>query len=338
MNSHQEQQATESHDNRFIRHPVVTLMVFWVGALLICLLAIEVFLRCFSGLGNPPLYDLSPLYGYRLKANQVIEPKGGAGFLYAARLTTNNLGLRAAADWDADPTGKILFLGDSVTFGGQYIADSQLFSSVVAGNLSGWQVGNGGVNAWGVENIVGLVMDYHFMPAEVVVTCIIEGDFYRGMTHASSMPIWTVKPSTSLQHLLMHFIWKINRFRYGNYFKKRAWEDDHLNKVIDKATKRLSELDQYLKKKNIRHFIFILPTRSQVIEGEPIDPLVEQALRRYGIDAEYLLLKLLSGDSTRTIRKSWFHDEVHLEIAGHNTYGREISEIILDSLVEASDR
>ena len=189
-----ERKFGNNSDNLFTRQPVATISVLLTIFLLICLLTLELFLKTFSGLGNPPLYELSPLYGYRLKANQVIEPRGGLGFLYGARLTTNNLGLRAADEWDSNPSGKILFLGDSVTYGGQYIADTQLFSSVAGKRLSGWQVVNGGINAWGVENIVGLMMDYGFSPAEVVETCIIEGDFYRGITRATSMPLWTERP------------------------------------------------------------------------------------------------------------------------------------------------
>jgi hypothetical protein len=289
--------------------------------MLICLLVLELFLRTFSGLGNPPLYDLSPLYGYRLKANQLIEPRWSIGFLYGARITTNNLGLRGAAEWGPNPAGKILFLGDSVTYGGQYVSDTQLFSSVAGSRLPGWQVGNGGVNAWGIGNILGLVKDYEFLPAEVVVTCVIEGDFYRGTARASSLPLWIEPPKFALQDLLMQGLWRVHNARYGNPADAVVQDKVHLDRIVDRAARRLKDLDGYLKHHNVQHFIFILPTRSQVVNGEPPDPRVEQGLKRYAINAEYLLPELMALESDRGKRRKWFHDEVHLDVPGHHIYG-----------------
>lgn len=324
----------EERDNRFSRRPVTTISVLLTIALLLCMLAGELFLRTFSGLGNPPLYELSPLYGYRLKAGQNIEPKGGMGFLYAARLTTNNLGLRAAEDWSPDPGGKILFLGDSVTYGGQYVPDAELFSSIAGSRLPGWQVGNGGINAWGVENIVGLVKDYGFTPAEVVVTCVIEGDFYRGLTRASSLPLWTERPHFALQDLLMNLIWRANESRYGSSIDAVVQDEAHLDKIVDRAAKRLKALKRYLDRRGMRFFLFILPTRSQIVAGVAPDHRVEQALKKYGITADYLLPDLLALEPDAEKKREWFHDEVHLEPAGHQAYGTLIGKELTLELQE----
>ncbi|KPK29649.1 MAG: hypothetical protein AMK70_15535 [Nitrospira bacterium SG8_35_1] len=325
-------QRGDNSGNWFARHPVSTITALLSIALLLCLLIFELFLRTFSGLGNPPLYEISPLYGYRLKPSQIIEPRGGVGFLYGARVTTNNLGLRAAAEWDSNPAGKILFMGDSVTYGGQYIGDNQLFSSVAESRLPGWQVGNGATNAWGIENIAGLIKDYDFSPAEVVVTCVIEGDFYRGLTRASSMPLWTERPVFALQDLLMHSIWRVNKSRYDNWADQLANDEDHLDKIVDRAARHLKDLDNYLQQKQIAHFIFILPTRSQIVDEEPPDDLVEQMLQKYQINVEYLLPKLLPLEPDLEKRREWFHDEAHLEVSGHQTYGILIGDSLAKGL------
>jgi len=322
--------------NRFARHPVATIVALLTIAFLFCLVALELFLKTFTGLGNPPLYELSPLYGYRLKANQVIEPRGGMGFLFGARVTTNNLGLRAADEWNSSSAGKILFLGDSVTYGGQYVADDQLFSSVAGSSLPGWEVGNGGTNAWGVENIVGLIKDYGFSPAEVVVTCVIEGDFYRGLTRASSLPIWTGRPSFALQDLLMHFVWRVNESRYGSSVDPIGQDEAHLDRIVDRAAKRLKDLEIYLRRQGVRPVLFILPNQDEIIQGEPPDPRVEQALKRYDISAEYLLKKLLELEPNREKRRKWFHDDVHLEVPGHQAYGMFIGDSLARILPDRS--
>jgi hypothetical protein len=323
--------------NRFARHPGKTISVVLFSFLLIGLMALELFLRSFSGLGNPVLYELSPLYGFRPKPNQVIEPKGGIGFLYGARVTINNLGLRAAGEWDVSPANKVIFLGDSVTYGGQYVADDQLFSSIAGSALPGWQTGNGGVNAWGVENIAGLVLDYGFSPAEIVVTCLIEGDFYRGTTRVSSVPFWTERPRFALQDLLMQFIWRVNESRYGSSIDGMIQDAHHLDRIVDRAAKRLRGLDDHYKQQHIQHFIFVLPTRSQVFDKAPLDDLVRQALIRYDIDAQYLLPKLLAMEKDASQRREWFHDEVHLEVSGHTAYGALIGETVAASRLVIGD-
>ncbi|MFA7382061.1 MAG: hypothetical protein WC001_01280 [Desulfurivibrionaceae bacterium] len=307
--------------NRFARHPMATISAVLLLALLLGFLSLELFLKTFSGLGNPVLYELSPLYGYRPKPNQIIEPKGGMGFLYGSRVTTNNLGLRAAGKWDNNSSGKILFLGDSVTYGGQYVSDEQLFSSVAGKSLPGWQIGNGGVNGWGIGNILGLVKSYGFTPAEIVVTCLIEEDFYRGKRSAWSVPFWYERPGSALQDLLMHFVWRVNELRYDGAIASVHEDDDHLDKIVNRASSRLQQLENYYKEKHIRHFIFILPTRNQVVNGEPADERVRLALEKYGITAKYLLPKLRAFEPAKSLRRNWFHDNVHLEPSGHSVYG-----------------
>jgi len=327
-----ERQQLENSQNLFTRHPFATIAILLTIFVLVFIPALELFLKTFSGLGNPPLYELSPLYGYMLKPNQVIEPRGNIAFLYGARLTTNNLGLRAADDWDSKPAKKILFLGDSVTYGGQYVDDAQLFSSVAGNRLPGWQVGNGACNAWGIGNIVGLLRDYRFLPAEVVVTNVIEGDFYRGTSRASALPLWTERPRFALQDLLMHIMWKVNKTRYENSADAVIQDEAHLDMIVDHAARNLKDLDHYLEQQQVRHFLFILPTRSQIADGALPDPRIEKALKKYEIKAVYLLPELLSLEPDREKRQKWFHDEVHLLPAGHQAYGLLIGDALLNVL------
>src|SRR5690606_34750321 len=110
------------------------------------------------GLGNPVIYDSSPVYGYRPLPNREYVRFGGSTIKF------NNLGLRTNTDWDETKANKILFLGDSVTYGGSYIDNNELFSQLTVdlinqSNKSDYMSGNAGVNGWGVENFYGLVVE-----------------------------------------------------------------------------------------------------------------------------------------------------------------------------------
>ena len=145
------------------------------------------------------------------------------------------------------------------------------------------------------------------------------------------MPLWTERPISALQDLLMHFIWRVNRLRYGRLIDHMT-KTRHLDKIVKRATRRLKQLDDYLKRRHIRHFIFILPTRSQLVDDEPPDLRVEQLLHHYDIHVEYLLPLLVAMEPDIQKRRAWFRDEVHLEPAGHNVYGTVIGDILADAL------
>ena len=157
----------------FERHPRTTLAGVWLVFLLVFVVVAEVGLKRLSGLGRPVLFQAHPAYGYRLQPNQETWRFGGAHF------KINNLGLRASGDWDADPKDKILFLGDSVTYGGNHISNRDLFSELAVKGIPGMQPGNAGIPNWGVENVHALVVKEKFLPASVYVTTFIEDDFYR---------------------------------------------------------------------------------------------------------------------------------------------------------------
>ena len=144
------------------------------------------------GLGGPVLYDSSPIYGYR--------PLPGKEYsrFYGETIKFNNLSLRAENDWDDKRENKILFLGDSVTYGGSYIDNKELFSCLAVKDFDDYESGNAGVNGWGVENIYGLVVESNFLPAQIYVTTLPEGDFHRGLTRLQGMPIFNNSPKKAI--------------------------------------------------------------------------------------------------------------------------------------------
>jgi hypothetical protein len=166
----------------FERRPKATLACFWLAFLLLFGAVSEVALRHFTGMGRPVLFYANPSYGYRMLPNQETWRFGGAHF------KINNLGLRASDDWDRAIQDKILFLGDSVTYGGNHISNEDLFSQTALKGLLDVRSGNAGIPNWGVENVYGLVVQEKFLPAGVYITTFIEDDFYRGLQSGRNKP------------------------------------------------------------------------------------------------------------------------------------------------------
>lgn len=103
----------------FEHHSRVATAIIVTTIIILSLALFEVTLRVVFGLGEPVLYRSSPLFGYRLQPNQLVHRRG-------AEIRVNNLALRADSDWDFNIENKILFLGNSVTYGGTTISNHEL--------------------------------------------------------------------------------------------------------------------------------------------------------------------------------------------------------------------
>ncbi len=309
--------ALSHHSGSFSRHPILTGISVAVATLAATLLLVELFLRFGLGLGDPLLYRSSPLFGYRLQENQHVSRRG-------IGIRVNNLGLRAEADWDTTRSGKILFLGNSVTFGGTFIANEDLFSHQAVRDLQGYIAGNGGVNGWGVENIHALVVEGGFLPASVYVTVLQDMDFERGLSKFAGQPFWSIRPACALEELLV---------LAGFQLLQKAKEEHDQSvppaereKAIENAVLKLKALDDFLKSRGMTHLIYLSTNTNELIEGTPPDSLVAKYLGMHGIDVARLAdrqeVAILSPEAMRGL----FYDWNHLNVDGHRLWGKMIGD------------
>lgn len=281
-----------------------------------CIGSLGLLLGKIVGLGNPLIYDSNPVYGYRPLPNQERSR------FWGARIKINNLGLRAEEQWVEDTSDKILFLGDSVTYGGSYIDNKELFSYLAVEGLGNFKSGNAGVNAWGVENIYGLIVESEFLPAKVYVIVLPEGDFYRGLTRMQGLPLYNVTPKFALLELWYYFCYKQNnaRYREWRYFAS----EDETRYVVEKAVKKLEKIDAFLKKRGCKYLLFITPSRKQVLDDIGKDSLIYDLLIKYNLDAIYILDKLNGFHLSNKEKCELFYDSVHLSRKGHETWAKVI--------------
>jgi hypothetical protein len=309
----------------FERHPKATLACIWLTFLLLFAVVAEIALKQLSGLGRPVLFHAHPSYGYRLLPNQETWRFGGAHF------KINNLGLRARDDWDPGIQDKILFLGDSVTYGGNHISNHELFSEVAAKDLPGLRSGNAGIPNWGVENVYGLVVQEKFLPASVYVTTFIEDDFYRGLTSGRNKPwIKYETPRFALEELA-EFLWH-KYFANTREINRLEREGEPVDVRVQRAAGKLRAMDEFLKAGGHRHLIFISPTRQQVLSQRPRDERVKAELDKHGVQAVYLLDKPRIVAASSEEKQSWYQDNDHLTSKGHAVWGELIREELLRAL------
>jgi hypothetical protein len=180
-----------------------------IVAVLVAGLLAEIGLRV-VGLGHPVLYDNRLAYGFRPLPDQTLRRLGNA------TVRINSLGLRGPDVAPARPadTTRLLFLGDSVTYGGSYVDEDELLSSVAAAQVrhAGFarvETLNAGVNAWGPANVLGLIEASGGFDSNVWVVIAVDDDFRREKTRIGEVPYFNVAPRTALEEILVLGAYKL---------------------------------------------------------------------------------------------------------------------------------
>jgi hypothetical protein len=166
-----------------------------VGAVL----AGEGFLR-WQELVDPPVFEAHPHYGYLMRPNQAVSTRG-----HPFRI--NNAGFRGADfAWSKpDGTVRLVFLGDSITYGGGRIEDDALFvnrtAAVLADGLRPVEAVNLAAPGWGVQNMAGYVMRQGVPEADALIWVLPAADFRRPKTTMEDHGFPFRKPRSRLLYL-----------------------------------------------------------------------------------------------------------------------------------------
>ena len=307
-------------------------MVLVTALILLVLEAVAIWL----GLGDPVLYYNDAWGGLRPLPNQQVERLRGA------TVTIDANGFRSAQP--ASPGAlRILYIGDSVTWGGTSVTDIAVFTEVAADVLraDGQEVYamNAGVNGTSLVNQAE-VFHRHADEADAVVWLFPWGDVER--TYAVVGALWPARyrPRFALveavDHVLFRFWTNLLRERpppahdfrtpegpagYEAFFAdvlaaRQAKNLDAARAVVAEAQRR-----------NLPIILGVTPYR----DGPRLEPLTDDA-RHFIEDMEALgvpifdasaVLEQASGDM-----EPLFIDHVHFEVAGHRAVGEALGALL----------
>ena len=274
------------------------------------------------GLGDPVRYDSNILYGYAPKAEQKRKRIKGSF------VTINNAGLRSLNSWNNNRK-KIVFLGDSVTYGGSYIDDRNIFSHLVCLKLKDFICGNAGVNAYSVKNIVmRSKFDDRIQKAEIYIYLFPPGDFYREYSDSSTAHFYLNNKNFFLPGIFEASSFVFTKYDINNYISKYndtiTKEKDYF-KLIDHSIEILqNEIKKKIKNKK-KVYIFL--------SNEKNDKNYEKKLNKYVKDKLFEKVSNVNLLNDVLTNDSFFYDEsVHLNISGHSVVAQKIYTIIQNDL------
>ena len=299
------------------------LSTFIVLIFIILSLFLSEYILRYLGLGNPIIYETNPAWKYSLSENQKkIRFKD-------KEIIINNVGLRSSEQWKGENKKLILFIGDSVTYGGSRIDNKELFSERVCKSLKeDFICGNAGTNGYGVLNMVMRSRyDNRIQNADIVIFVIILRDFWRGLVDMRQLGFFTSKPNSffpAIEEAINYFGWKydinqylgqkdyvINNLVKSSERKRLIYKlrKDETNFAIENLNKEILRLTS----QNKKVFVFFSPSKHSLIEKEVEwekdlkDRIIQNVKNIYD----------LTNDFKNNLELEIFTDDIHLNLKGH---------------------
>jgi len=296
-----------------------------LALLIVALVLSEAFLRLW-GYGDPVLYAEDAQIGYYPAPNQLSTRWGG-------RIEINAFGMRSPnyAAVKTPGTFRVLMIGDSTLYGGSYVGQEQLYSTLLEQHLRALAPGRRievmaiSANAWGPFNELGYIRRFGTFGADLVMVDLPTADLYRPLVTLAETPFLGnySPPRLALQEVAMNLVWRYRGDQIGpGTPADRAWSRTQ-------GLQAYGELARLLRASGAEVEFHVLPIRPS---GTGMTAGEEQAVADERRDVPDLA-RAISGSAEvdypiglfRRLGGRAYHDGVHLEPPGHGDYARYLS-------------
>jgi hypothetical protein len=300
------------------------IIVMTLTALLALAAAAELSLRFVLGLGNPVIIASDPACAYLFKPNQNT-------YRFFCHTHINSYGMRADPVPPTRDPGKlrIMFIGDSVTYGTSHIDQSRIFSEIVHRDLPSIvhrpvEVLNASVSAWAIDNELAYARTRGIFQSDVVLLVLNSGDLGQARAEIADVGEDTTlnHPSTALGEL------------WSRYFKPRFFHVAPAKDAGDAAAQNaqatiranLAELDTFqnlVEGQHARFAIVYVPFRIEIPEPAAES---EVTLRGWTTAHHVPLFDLTSAEAAYPVEAITL-DGDHLNVRGNELVARSIENL-----------
>ena len=266
------------------------------------------------GLGDPVRYDSNYTFGFVPKENQKKKRFDGA------YVSINDIGLRSIYNWKNSVKKKILFLGDSITYGGSYIDDKETFAHLVCKKITEYICGNAGVNAYSIINIVlRSRYDFRLSEANRYFFVVAPGDFYREYADADTAHFYLNNKDYFLPAISEAISFISTKYDINNFFSKRNDTRVYQNKkeLIDFSIELLISEINRLQALNKEVYLIYTVERDDKKSEKKINKYIYEKLLKLELDYFISLEDTLN-------KNEYFYDSVHYTKLGHKRVSQKI--------------
>lgn len=283
------------------------------------------------GLGEPILYEVNASYRFAPKPDQRVQRRRGS------MVTIDGRGLRGSVPWETDAARHVLFVGDSVTWGGTNVDDTLTFADLVCKNLAARTgqthvCGNAGVNGYGADNMTQRIRYGGYDDADAIVAVLISGDAIRGLTPIESGP-QMIQPAPRLIGGLWEAAIQLG-YQGMRFLRGQAERDDRDDlPVARESIARLADTLRAEQAKGKTVMFVLSPDRRQLGGVEtPLTETVRRSMAQSGLPFLDLHETMTEARGSLDPAEPLYVDNVHLDYAGHRIYAAKIADALAAAL------
>ena len=297
-------------------------------SIFICVLLIEITLRV-KGIGsNNIVYYSSNYYGYYQIPDQKITRRGNL-------ISLDNYGNRNSKKNTLE-NSSLIFLGDSITYGGSVVSNNETFSYLVANkmNLNYLNISS---NGWGIPNIINF-LEFHNLykkNSTYILTCINDC-YFRNLRKIEQNFFSSKKDYLAINVLLRYLIFNILKKSYSVDHEIISEKLDNL-KTANISVNILNNFKKKLDSLNSKLIIIHSPNKERmkdlIINQSNNKKYSRKSILRIFSNYDLELVEISDHFKEKEIENfaHFFVDSVHLSKMGHKIYADIIFKLLNES-------
>jgi lysophospholipase L1-like esterase len=302
------------------------------------LLVTEALCRLILGLGSPPLLRADEKAGYVFQANQNLTR-------FTNRVRINRYHQRSNPPRSAPDSTfiRILFLGDSVTWGGVLTDQSETFPEFTED-----QVGkhceqpveslNASAGSWGIGNLLGYATKYGLFDSDAVVLQIGTNDLTQPRSSGDVVGNHPSAPSEKPPFAVAELVNRYLAPRLRRYLPDLSSPDPESprNTTSSDSTfqanlQAFEKLVLRIQRENIPVTVVHTPNRNEVAVSEPTNLVsndYRQSFLRKANSLQVPVLNLAEAWRGRSGVASYYRDRIHLNEKGNQVLADTLSSML----------
>jgi hypothetical protein len=304
----------------FIRRLVKVLILVFL-----CFVFAEVFLRVVLGLGNPVLITPDAACAYVLKPNQNI-------YRFFAHTRVNGDSMRSDDFAPTRPQGtiRLMFVGDSLTYGTSRVDQKQLFTEILHRDLPSIvhrpiEVLNASAGAWAPSNEISFMRSRGIFNADIVLWVVNDGDVEQSRSTISEVgdDLPQSRPTLALGELWSRSI----RPRLMHMRSRQDAGDSVAPNAATTIQQNLSIFDEgnaFVEAHGARLVMIYLPFRGDVPETSANSQTI---LREWTSKNHVPMMDLTAAEQTYPVNEITLDHGVHFNAKGNSIVANAIEKL-----------
>lgn len=311
----------------------------WGGGIIFSVLLIELLLRFLLGLANPPLLVADSEIGYLFQADQDLHRFGNRVHINSYHQRSEDLGTEPDT-----AVSRVLFLGDSVTWGGALVNQRNTYPEVFENRAEREcrkpvESLNASAGSWGVGNLRAYMEEFGTFGSDLVVFQIGSQDLLQGKSDSDPVGVYpsmpTERPASAIQELVSRYLWPryIKPLVNSAVFVGRSWATPRSGSpgVEPQFKQNMDDLEwmvREVRRAGSRPIILHTPERWEVAGGrDPDEPKYARHRDRFIARMDSLrvpVVNLYEKWKERSNPSRYYRDYIHMNEIGYDSIGHAI--------------